>query len=193
MVNKRVQNAVLGCSLKNDKMISVHLEGKPFSITVIQVYALISNAEEAEIKCHWVEFKELAGWCSLQRLWRSTCFCPPSAHGWQHSFACGCVTLIFECSPKCSLQVSPCSSFTLFCSLCMTHLILLPSCRNTCDFMWVSLRQFRVIFPSQNPEPNHISIVLLGERTFTGSRDWEMAILWEPFSAYRKLLPVSPF
>ena len=61
MVNKRVQNAVLGCSLKNDKMISVHLEGKPFSITVIQVYTLISNAEEAEIKCHWVEFKELAG------------------------------------------------------------------------------------------------------------------------------------
>ena len=39
MVNKRVQNAVLGCSLKNDKMISVHLEGKPFSITVFQVYA----------------------------------------------------------------------------------------------------------------------------------------------------------
>ena len=47
MVNKRVQNAVLGCNLKN-KMISVHFQGKPFNITVIQVYALTSNAEEAE-------------------------------------------------------------------------------------------------------------------------------------------------
>ena len=42
-------------------MISVYLHGKPFNITVIQVYTLTSNAEEAEIKCHWVEFKELAG------------------------------------------------------------------------------------------------------------------------------------
>ena len=49
MVNKRVRNAVLGCSLKNDRMISVHLQGKPFNITVIQVYAPISNAEEAEV------------------------------------------------------------------------------------------------------------------------------------------------
>ena len=48
MVNKRVQNAVLGCSLKNDRMISVRFQGKPFSITVIQVYAPSSNAEEAE-------------------------------------------------------------------------------------------------------------------------------------------------
>ena len=48
IVNKRVQNAVLGCSLKNDRMISVHFQGKPFNITVIQVYALTSNAEEAE-------------------------------------------------------------------------------------------------------------------------------------------------
>ena len=46
-VNKRVRNAVLGCNLKNDKMISVHFQGKPFNITVIQVYALNSNAEEA--------------------------------------------------------------------------------------------------------------------------------------------------
>ena len=50
MVNKRVQNAVLGCNLKNDTMISVHLQGKPFNITVIQVYAPISNAEEAEVE-----------------------------------------------------------------------------------------------------------------------------------------------
>ena len=45
MINKRVQSAVLGCSLKNDRMISFHLQGKPFHITVIQVYAPISNAE----------------------------------------------------------------------------------------------------------------------------------------------------
>ena len=50
MVNKRVQNAVLGCNLKNDRMISVRIQGKPFNITVIQVYALASNAEEAEVE-----------------------------------------------------------------------------------------------------------------------------------------------
>ena len=47
-VNKRVQNAVLGCNLKNDRMISVHFQGKPFNITVIQLYALTSNAKGAE-------------------------------------------------------------------------------------------------------------------------------------------------
>ena len=47
IVNKRVQNAVLGCNLKNDRMISVHFQGKPFNITVIQAYAPTSNAEEA--------------------------------------------------------------------------------------------------------------------------------------------------
>ena len=50
MVNKRVQNAVLGCNLKNDRMISVRFQGKPFSITVIQVYAPTSNAEETEVE-----------------------------------------------------------------------------------------------------------------------------------------------
>ena len=50
MVNKRVRNAVLGCNLKNDRMISVRFLGKPFNITVIQVYSLTSNAEEAEIE-----------------------------------------------------------------------------------------------------------------------------------------------
>ena len=50
MVNKRVWNAVLGCNLKNDRMISVYFQGKPFNITVIQVYALTSNAEEAEVE-----------------------------------------------------------------------------------------------------------------------------------------------
>ena len=50
MVNKRVQNAVLGCNLKNDRMISVRFQGKPFNITVIQVYAPTNNAEEAEVE-----------------------------------------------------------------------------------------------------------------------------------------------
>ena len=50
MVNKRVQNAVLGFNLKNNKMISVHFQGKPFNITVIQVYVLTSNVEEAEVE-----------------------------------------------------------------------------------------------------------------------------------------------
>ena len=48
MVNKRVQNAVLGCNLKNDRIISVRFQGKPFNITVIQIYALTSNTEKAE-------------------------------------------------------------------------------------------------------------------------------------------------
>ena len=50
IVNKRVQNAVLGCILKNNRMISVRFQGKPFNITVIQVYAPTSNAEEAEVE-----------------------------------------------------------------------------------------------------------------------------------------------
>ena len=50
MVNKRVRNAVLGCNLKNDRMISVRLQGKPFNTTAIQVYAPTSNAEEAEVE-----------------------------------------------------------------------------------------------------------------------------------------------
>ena len=50
MVNKRVRNAVLGCNLKNNRMISVRLQGKPFNITVIQAYAPTSNAEEAEFE-----------------------------------------------------------------------------------------------------------------------------------------------
>ena len=50
MVNKRVRNSVLGCNLKNDRMISVRFQGKPFNITVIQVYAQTSNTEEAEVE-----------------------------------------------------------------------------------------------------------------------------------------------
>ena len=59
MVNKRVQNAALGCNLKNDRMISVHLQGKPFNITVIQVYAPTSNAEEAEVKWFYEDLQDL--------------------------------------------------------------------------------------------------------------------------------------
>ena len=49
MVNKRVQNAVLGCNLKNDRMISIHFQGKPFNITIIQAYALTTKAEDAKV------------------------------------------------------------------------------------------------------------------------------------------------
>ena len=59
MVNKRVQNAVLGCKLKNDRMISVHLQGKPFNITVIQVYAPTSNAEGAEVAGFYEDLQDL--------------------------------------------------------------------------------------------------------------------------------------
>ena len=59
IVNKRVQNAVLGCNLKNDTMISVCLQGKPFSITVIQVYAPTSNAEEAETEQFYDDLQDL--------------------------------------------------------------------------------------------------------------------------------------
>ena len=64
MVNKRVQNTVLGCNLKNNRMISVHFQSKPFNITVIQVYIPNSNAEEAEVE-HFCE--------DLQDLLELTC------------------------------------------------------------------------------------------------------------------------
>ena len=59
MVNKRVQNAVLGCNLENDRMISVHFQGKPFNTTVIQVYAPTSNAEEAEVEQFYEHLQDL--------------------------------------------------------------------------------------------------------------------------------------
>jgi len=59
MVNKRVRNAVLGCNLKNDRMISVRFQGKPFNITVIQVYAPTSNAEEAEVERFYEDLQDL--------------------------------------------------------------------------------------------------------------------------------------
>ena len=59
MVNKRVRNAVLGCNLKNDRMISVHLQGKPFNITVIQIYAPTSKAEEDEVEWLYEDLQDL--------------------------------------------------------------------------------------------------------------------------------------
>ena len=59
IVNKKVPNAVLGCSLKNDRMISVHFQGKPFSITVIQVCAPTSHAEEAEVERFYEYLQDL--------------------------------------------------------------------------------------------------------------------------------------
>ena len=59
MVNKRVQNEELGCSLKNGRMISVHFRGKPFNITVIQVYAPASNPEQTEVEWAYEDLHDL--------------------------------------------------------------------------------------------------------------------------------------
>ena len=59
MVNKRVRNVVLGCNLKNDKMISVRFQGKQVTITVIQAYAPTSNAEEAEVERFYEDLQDL--------------------------------------------------------------------------------------------------------------------------------------
>ena len=59
MVNKRVWNVVLGCNLKNDRIISVRFQGKPFNITVIQVYVPTSNAEEAEVEQFYEDLQDL--------------------------------------------------------------------------------------------------------------------------------------
>ena len=59
MVNRRVQYAILGCNLKNDRMISVHFQGKPFNIMVIQAYTPTSNAEEAEVEWFYEDLQHL--------------------------------------------------------------------------------------------------------------------------------------
>ena len=59
IVNKKVRNAVLGCNLKNNRMISVRFQGKPFNITVIQAYALTSNAEEGEVEWFFEDLQDL--------------------------------------------------------------------------------------------------------------------------------------
>ena len=60
MVNKRVRNAILACNLKNDRMISVRFQGKPFNITVIQVYAPTRNAEEAEVEQFYEDLQDIS-------------------------------------------------------------------------------------------------------------------------------------
>ena len=62
MVNKRVRNAILGCNLKNDRMTSVHFQGKPFNIRVIQVYAPTNDAEEAEVEWLYEDLQDLLVW-----------------------------------------------------------------------------------------------------------------------------------
>ena len=59
MVNKRVQNAVLGCNLKNNRMISVRFQGKPFNIRLIQAYTPTSNAEETEVEWFYEDLQDL--------------------------------------------------------------------------------------------------------------------------------------
>ena len=59
IVNKRVWNALLGCNHKNDRMISVYFQGKPLNITIIQVYALTSNSEEADVEWFYEDLQEL--------------------------------------------------------------------------------------------------------------------------------------
>ena len=68
MVNKRVQNAVLGCNLKNNRMISVRFQGKPFNITVIQVYAPTSNTEEAELEEFYEDLPDLFAMYTLNQI-----------------------------------------------------------------------------------------------------------------------------
>ena len=59
MVKKRVRNAIIGCNLKNNRMISIRFQGKPFNITVIQIYAATSNAEEAEVERFYEDLQDL--------------------------------------------------------------------------------------------------------------------------------------
>ena len=81
IVNKRVQNAVLGCNFKNDRMISVHFQGKPFSITVIQVYAPTSNAEEADVEQFYEALPEKA-------MAPHPVLLPGKSHGWRSLVGC---------------------------------------------------------------------------------------------------------
>ena len=67
IVNKRVRNAVLGCNLKSNRMISVHFQGKPFNITLIQAYAPTSNAEEAEVEWFYEDLQDLLKLTHIKR------------------------------------------------------------------------------------------------------------------------------
>ena len=67
IVNKRVPNAVLGCNLKNNRMISIHFQGKPFIIMVIQLYTLTSNAKESEVEWFYEDLQDLLELISKKR------------------------------------------------------------------------------------------------------------------------------
>ena len=93
LVNKRVRNAVLGCNLKNDKMISVHFQGKPFNITVIQAYAPTSNAEEAELEWLYQDLQDLLEltpkFACYSRCFLTSSFCIPVPYNEKDIFG-GC-------------------------------------------------------------------------------------------------------
>ena len=87
MVNERVQNAVLGCNLKNDRIISVHLPGKPFNIMVIQVYGPTSNAEEAEVERFYEDLQNLLELTTKKDLFHYRgleCKCRKSRNTWSN-------------------------------------------------------------------------------------------------------------
>ena len=69
MVNKRVQNAGLGCNLKNGRMISIHFQGKPFNITIIQAYAPTNNGEEAEVERFYEDLQDLLELTPKKDVW----------------------------------------------------------------------------------------------------------------------------
>ena len=81
IVNKRVQNAVLGCNLKNDRMMSVHFQGKSFNITVIQVYDSTTNSEAAEVEQFYKDHR--------RRQWHPTpVLSPGKSYGWRSLVGC---------------------------------------------------------------------------------------------------------
>ena len=88
MVNKRVWNAVLGCNLKNERIISLRFQGKPFNITIIQAYAPISNAEEAEVEQFYEALQNLLEltpkkWCPFHHM-ELECKSRKSRHTWNN-------------------------------------------------------------------------------------------------------------
>ena len=92
MVNKRVHNAVLGCILKKDRMISVHFQGKPFNTTVIQVHAPTTNAEEAKVEQFYKYLQDLLKPNTKNRCpfhyWGLECKCRKSRDTWSNRQIC---------------------------------------------------------------------------------------------------------
>ena len=95
MVYKRIRNAVLGCNLKNDRMISVRLQGKQFNITVIQVYVPTINAEEAEVEWFYDDLEDLLELTPKKRCpfhyRRLECKSKKSGNTWSNRKICLCV------------------------------------------------------------------------------------------------------